>query len=663
VLALLFTGAIPIFANNPSLATGGRVDVAPIELTGGAEIFVYVPNGIDGASRLTNPILLIFGYERFTEDSAREMAESSGLADFARREHSVIAFVNPIGDEWGEEDAEAFSIYAGALFAERPTQAGTPDDRPEWIPELNMFENGEYRGFTGHRYYFIAADRGADFVNTYLMDDTVTTLYGWGGRAAALPANVMLFNPTVPPTVQPNLIDGTLQFEFPAILVNGTSDIANAFSTLNHRSDRVLSLTSSLTSGFDYEIIESQFNQLISVRRSGIGPGNNVIFDVPVWEALGVEVVEHRPNLAGEERLLLAYIPNDLANAPAGTIPLVIGLHGMGEMAEFFALMSTWPEVGAREGFITVTVNDHNEIPIENTPDLVNYILQSYPMIDTTRIFMTGFSMGMGASINRAVEFPELFAGIAPEAGGPAIAEITTDSDLIIPTILTVGEREQFGNAFPGHTHVGGNVQEFTEERENGPYRFLEHLFVINDICDGIYVYDANADNTFWGIADFYNVQIVPAVSGRSVMTVNSIVSNDGNVYTKLVNTSYLAHNIFREHPQVAWDFLSQFSRNPDGSISIASAQAVPVVAGVEQISALNDVQRRYVGGVAFVPFRAVAEASGATVEWDGDTQTVIVVDANGNEWTFEVGYRNSFLDAEIWRVFVTLEHAADMFQ
>jgi len=86
---------------------------------------------------------------------------------------------------------------------------------------------------------------------------------------------------------------------------------------------------------------------------------------------------------------------------------------------------------------------------------------------------------------------------------------------------------------------------------------------------------------------------------------------------------------------------------------------------GLEQaevVSLPDYVERRYVDGVAFVPIRAWAENRGATVEWDGDTQTVTITSAYGNTWSFEVGYQNSFLDAETWRVFVTYEYATGVF-
>jgi 2',3'-cyclic-nucleotide 2'-phosphodiesterase (5'-nucleotidase family) len=71
----------------------------------------------------------------------------------------------------------------------------------------------------------------------------------------------------------------------------------------------------------------------------------------------------------------------------------------------------------------------------------------------------------------------------------------------------------------------------------------------------------------------------------------------------------------------------------------------------------------RYVNGVPFVQVRELVEARSGTVSWDSAARTVTITSPAGNAFSFEVGYRNSFIDASIGRVFISYEHAVSIFQ
>ena len=45
--------------------------------------------------------------------------------------------------------------------------------------------------------------------------------------------------------------------------------------------------------------------------------------------------------------------------------------------------------------------------------------------------------------------------------------------------------------------------------------------------------------------------------------------SEDGKYYTSLASASNQSHEVYARNSWAAWDFLSQFSRNEDGSIEI----------------------------------------------------------------------------------------------
>ena len=80
--------------------------------------------------------------------------------------------------------------------------------------------------------------------------------------------------------------------------------------------------------------------------------------------------------------------------------------------------------------------------------------------------------------------------------------------------------------------------------------------------------FDANA-NKIWGIKPDETEKIPNTTFKDSVLTINKYKSDDGKFYTELCSVSGQVHEVFAADCWSAWDFMSQFSRNADGTISI----------------------------------------------------------------------------------------------
>src|SRR5699024_7734143 len=84
----------------------GRIDVITIDQV---NAYFYVPVGSKNLDRVSLvPVFLVFGDEDYTEESAKQTAISSGLADIASKEGSIIVFINPRGDTWSESDVNTY---------------------------------------------------------------------------------------------------------------------------------------------------------------------------------------------------------------------------------------------------------------------------------------------------------------------------------------------------------------------------------------------------------------------------------------------------------------------------------------------------------------------------------------------------------------------------
>lgn len=105
--------------------------------------------------------------------------------------------------------------------------------------------------------------------------------------------------------------------------------------------------------------------------------------------------------------------------------PVVFCLHGNANsilVAESYG----YAEVGAREEFITVIPYSNNhETILEDVPRMMDTLKAAYP-VDESRVYAAGFSAGGKAALDLALEYPALFAGIAP--GGADISGYGTVS-------------------------------------------------------------------------------------------------------------------------------------------------------------------------------------------------------------------------------------------
>ena len=112
------------------------------------------------------------------------------------------------------------------------------------------------------------------------------------------------------------------------------------------------------------------------------------------------------------------YLPEEVLNktAPAGTVPLLLANHGGGDDVRVFVEEFGLLNLAGKERFAMVGA-DHQllaEIRGPALTALVEYMLKTYPALDASRVYATGYSMGAGATNLMGLYNPRLFAAIAP---------------------------------------------------------------------------------------------------------------------------------------------------------------------------------------------------------------------------------------------------------
>jgi len=205
-------------------------------------------------------------------------------------------------------------------------------------------------------------------------------------------------------------------------------------------------------------------------------------------------------------------------------------------------------------------------------------------------------------------------------------------------------EALEIGVSSPGHgrfPQVSGFSFVFDQDAPDGER-------VLSVTADGVYL-DRNDTVTIFTLV----INNFTAVGGDDyTVFIDLPVLAEGGTLDELLLEYMAAHDISNVGVEGR---IVNVAADADGDPH--EPEAVPYVA-----HPLDSVQRRYVDGVAFVPLRAVADAFDAYVEWDGNRRAVVITNAAGETWYFVVGYRDSFLDGAIARVFVTYSHALDLF-
>lgn len=194
------------------------------------------------------------------------------------------------------------------------------------------------------------------------------------------------------------------------------------------------------------------------------------------WESIAemglTESSKEFSTAAGGKQRWLIYLPSNYAALTAGgkKIPLVFSLHGRKGSARWQAMMTQWHKVAEKKGFIMaypqgpLATWDAGISKGASTPNTnVRYFLElldelkSRYAVDATRVYLNGTSMGALFANRMAVQYPELFAAIAPCYSGHLSSDVYINyqqypdvkTDVPIPVWQCRGGDEPF-TAFPG---------------------------------------------------------------------------------------------------------------------------------------------------------------------------------------------------------------------
>jgi poly(3-hydroxybutyrate) depolymerase len=257
-------------------------------------------------------------------------------------------------------------------------------------------------------------------------------------------------------------------------------------------------------------------------------------------------------------------LPDEVLNntAPAGSVPLILALHGMGDDPLMFADENGYIKL-AGDKRVAVVSPQHQEvfwtmkdgqfvegIECEIMPKFVRSLLETYPALDASRVYVTGYSMGGFATMKTIHGDPALFAAAVPMSGmgyTPTDEQAAQFDKVDLPILFTTSTRDLsvvFDEA-AGHIGTSHQTQIQLFLKYNGMNNFTAYDF------------------------DQYPMAGFKADSGLTVTLNGEFVNHrwflnnaDGVPMVGLGITEGFVHSLYPEFAKIMWDFASHYSRN-----------------------------------------------------------------------------------------------------
>jgi len=262
------------------------------------------------------------------------------------------------------------------------------------------------------------------------------------------------------------------------------------------------------------------------------------------------------------------YLPEEIVSGQAAphSIPLILTNHGGGDDPRQFVDGNGFMELAGKERLAMVAPY-HQSMgygPSRESadgsvlhlclPKLVQHMLDKYPALDPSRVYVTGYSMGSGATVRSIYGNASLFAAAAPQAAGrivPTDEMATQMSSTNLPVLFTCSE----------HDMAMLYVFDPVESRLGEGYEYMLDLYLGFNNMDPL----PERDFDKYPITGF----------GASTCTYTRI-HNEYDNYQWLFNTKEgipmvglnitmgLVHALYPPYAELCWNFMKHYSRNTE---------------------------------------------------------------------------------------------------
>jgi poly(3-hydroxybutyrate) depolymerase len=250
----------------------------------------------------------------------------------------------------------------------------------------------------------------------------------------------------------------------------------------------------------------------------------------------------------------IEYLPDEVVKgtAPAGTVPLWLAPHGGGDDPRQFVDEIGLLTLAGSERFAVVAPEHQNigNLLSDVLPKLVKYMLKTYPALDASRVYVTGYSMGGAATLRAVNGDPSVFAAAIPMAAAPYTGtpeQVAQFKKAHLPIMFTTSSFD-LGGAFD---QANGTIA--------AGYQTQLNLFLGYNGMKKIDAYDFKTYPVNGFKADRTERTRLNGEYDNYRWYINDA---DGVPMVALAYTENLVHALYPEYAKVAWDFAKHYSRD-----------------------------------------------------------------------------------------------------
>lgn len=541
--------------------------------------FVYrSPNMYGGraAARL-NTNLIVYVEQHFdSKDAAYAYLKAAGLINIADEATGSIVLVTPVGKTFGSADITSYYALQTAMFAQKAY--GTQADGSNIY-----YSDAEYFGGYGY-IYFIGVDGGATFFNNHLATtfDFVSRIAGAllvGGGVDEI-RKVSTFVPVYLVNASEDVVE-KYKVANHVDAAKGLGDIISHYNQAQPLQQVVLAnahpvdLAALIKAAYhDMFIKAMRVPVVLQAMYSAGTPFSGYNFDEAPYSLCernalinhvtkdGIHLISHQ----GENRFAsmksqageyldtwYEYVPEEVLNGTAakGSVPLILANHGGGDDPRLFVdEMGLLALMGNER--VAVVAADHQNLPdVVRGPALtalVKYMLTTYPVLDPSRVYAIGYSMGGGATYTVSYYQPSLFAAIAPIAGTniePSKTDLAKFSNCQLPIYLSTSSydvrRLQAANSRI-NDNLANQVKRWSGINGVAPFNFDFGTYKLSGF---------RGDS--WSIETLNN----------EYASYTWYLNNDKGIPMVALNyIKDLIHALYPEYANIAWEYMKHFSRD-----------------------------------------------------------------------------------------------------
>lgn len=546
-------------------------------------------NAISAANRMNTNILVYTDQQFASKDEAYAYLEELGLIAIADQATGSVVLVNPIDAEagFGVDDQYAYYQLQSAMC--NLGYAVTNGDVRNYYADAAYFGGLTYR-------YLIGIDGGATFINDYVSSnlDSIGRIAGLllvGGemekiREVAACVPVWLVNPeesVVAKYAEANETDSTGR--------NGDDEL---YYNQDHPLQQVI-VTETESVDLPTIVHNAYYDMFISAMRIPVVKASlytaSTVYNDYKWNQAPYSLADRNPIIDGvtpdgihvilhqEERFSeykaangeyvttwFEFLPEEVLNGTAEehSIPLLLCNHGGGDDPVQAVDELGWLKLAGEERIAIIAQRHTSEVPGSSIfdgspfdtmsdvlPEMVRYMLETYPALDPSRVYVSGYSMG-GSCTNRAVYGDaSVFAAAVNMSGTPYTFTPGQDEqfeEIDIPMMLTTC-------TYDTYTHFDAENGIIAEDFQMNINNYLSY----NEMETVEFDFETYPMSGFK--ADVYRET---TVNDEYPLYSWFFLNDEGAPMVGLSIIEFIPHGLYQEYAKIAWDYMKDFSRDPE---------------------------------------------------------------------------------------------------